>query len=222
MVRIHRSKLLNAPYNPRKIDDRAKSKLKTNLEKIGLIQPVTWNLTTGNIVSGHKRMELIDAIEGTPDYELDVAQVELDEKQEKAQNIFMNNPEAQGQFDIPELEKMFAVENVDAVAAGFEIADLYHLFGTAPGIQDAKAMEQFSDKIKAAQDQMDSVSGVTNVRNESEFYFAAVFANDAECNEAIKILGLQENRYVDGRYLLNLLRKAIPDAKGEEQERKPK
>jgi ParB-like chromosome segregation protein Spo0J len=50
-----RSKIHNAPYNPRFITDEAKRKLKGSIKRNGLLAPPTWNIRTGNIVGGHQR-----------------------------------------------------------------------------------------------------------------------------------------------------------------------
>src|SRR4051812_18566168 len=81
--RVHRRDLKNAPYNPRKIDEHARKKLKAIVKRDGLIQTLTWNKRTGNLVGGHQRISLIDELEGTDDYFLDVAAIDVDLKKEK-------------------------------------------------------------------------------------------------------------------------------------------
>ena len=61
--RWNRVDIENAPYNPRTIDEYAKRKLRDNLKRVGLLQPIVVNRTTGNIVSGHQRLAVMDAIE---------------------------------------------------------------------------------------------------------------------------------------------------------------
>jgi hypothetical protein len=108
-----RSALKGAPYNPRKIDPKSMKALKENIKKVGYLSGITANRVTGNIVAGHQRVEAMDALmlsenKGkTLDYSLTVAVVELDEITEKSQNVFMNNPDVQGNFDITSLMKMF-------------------------------------------------------------------------------------------------------------------
>src|ERR1035437_804054 len=79
IVVLHRSKIKNAPYNPRKITDDAKKKIKKNLKERGLMTPPIWNEHTGNLVGGHQRLSVMDALEGKRDYSLRVAKVSLDE-----------------------------------------------------------------------------------------------------------------------------------------------
>jgi hypothetical protein len=98
---MRRGEIHGAEYNPRKISEAAKKKLKRFLKKHGLWCPLTLNSKTGNLISGHQRLEIMDSILG-PDYELTVAVGEVDETEEVKINLFMNNPSAQGEWD-PEL-----------------------------------------------------------------------------------------------------------------------
>lgn len=129
MRRLHRSELKAAPYNPRAMDGYARKKLKDNLSRVGLLMPLVWNEETGNLVAGHQRLVAMDAIEGGVDYELDVAVVKLSLRQEKEQNVFLNNPSVQGAFDLEALEKLVAdVENFSWDKAGFELMEVESTF----------------------------------------------------------------------------------------------
>lgn len=81
-----------------------------------MIETLVWNKTTGNLISGHQRLKILDKLEKGKDYLLTVAQVEMDEKTEKEQNIFMNNNRAQGYYDIELLKNI--VPDIDPFAAG--------------------------------------------------------------------------------------------------------
>jgi hypothetical protein len=87
VVEIHRSELVNAVYNPRKISDHEKSKLREVLKRHGLVAPITWNHRSKNIVGGHQRIGLLDDIAETSDYTLHVAVIDVDEAREKELNI---------------------------------------------------------------------------------------------------------------------------------------
>ena len=128
-IAIKRSEINFANYNPRKISDEAKKQLKANLKRIGLLGGVVWNKTTGNLVSGHQRVSVMDEVNryesGENDYELRVEVVEMDEKTEKEQNIFMNNRSVQGEFDTDMLENMLS--DIDYANAGLDDFDLQML-----------------------------------------------------------------------------------------------
>ena len=111
-IKIKRSQICLAEYNPRKITPEAKRKLKANLDKMGLMGGLVWNERTGNLVSGHQRIAILDAdnkynpktLEN--DYDVFVTKVDLDERQEKEQNIFFNNQSAMGFFDEDKLHEV--------------------------------------------------------------------------------------------------------------------
>src|ERR1039457_1856925 len=85
-----------ATYNPRTISDRAMGGLTNSMERFGVVQPIVWNKRTGNIVGGHQRYKVL--VE-KGEKEVDVVVVDVDEKEELALNITLNNPEIQGEFD---------------------------------------------------------------------------------------------------------------------------
>ena len=121
-VTINRQKIKNAPYNPRIISDENFNTLKRNLRKIGLLETLVWNKTTGNLVSGHQRLKILDMLEKRDDYDLTVAMVELDPKTEMEQNIFMNNKNAMGDWDRDLL--LGVVPKIDLKEAGFDEVDM--------------------------------------------------------------------------------------------------
>jgi hypothetical protein len=129
MGRIARSQILNAPYNPRVISDESREGLKKVLRHLGLLEPLVWNKRTGNLVSGHQRISLLDALEGTPDYSLDLAIVDLDEAQEREANVAFNNPAIQGVFDFDSLLKMGEFEGFNWEGAGINEMQRQMMFG---------------------------------------------------------------------------------------------
>jgi hypothetical protein len=61
-------------------------------------------------------------LEGRSDYDLTVAKVSLTEKEEMEQNIFMNNVNSQGDFDLDILKNL--INDIDIGNAGLEMQDL--------------------------------------------------------------------------------------------------
>lgn len=120
---VHRSQLLNAPYNPRTINDTQRKGLKKNLKKVGLLRPLVWNEATGHLVEGHQRIDILDELEGSPDYTLDVSVVTLTDKVEREQNVFLNATTFTGEFDLPKLKEMID-GGLDYSAAGLDLYDL--------------------------------------------------------------------------------------------------
>jgi len=131
IARWNRAQIKAAPYNPRVISLAAERKLKRNLKTLGLSCPIVVNQTTGNLVSGHQRLAALDALEGNSDYSLDVSVVKLTVKQEREQNLFMNNLAAQGDWDLAALASMLGDQDIklDVEATGFSEVDLETILG---------------------------------------------------------------------------------------------
>lgn len=125
---IRRSDINFADYNPRKITQEARKSLKANLKRVGLLGGIVWNEVTGNLVSGHQRISVIDEVNKynpdtkDNDYLIRVEVVHMDEKTEKEQNIFMNNRSVQGEFDSDMLKDM--LDGIDYSLAGLNDFDL--------------------------------------------------------------------------------------------------
>ena len=102
------AELTPAPYNPRKVlsaSDSPYRKLKQSLERFGLVEPLIWNASTGHLVSGHQRLNILKDLQSDA---VQVVVVQLTEAEEKALNIVLNNREAQGDWDMELLEKALA------------------------------------------------------------------------------------------------------------------
>jgi len=211
IVEINRKEIRNAPYNPRKISDKVRSKLKNNIKTIGLMSPITFNVRTGNIVSGHKRIEVLDTLEKNQDYKLKVAKVDLDEKTEKEQNIFMNNPEAQGEFDFQKLDEMLREDKVDFGSAGFELSTIYDIFGTDPLLQQPEQLEILSEDLRKTQNIYEGAKKQLNERDDWQFFLVTVFKSTEQKLAFIEnlkqkgIASTQDGKYINGQDLYNFI-----------------
>jgi len=105
---IELSKLNPAPYNPRQMTEEALARLDKSITKFGIVEPIIWNEKTGHIVGGHQRFKILQkkGIKKT-----EVVVVKLSPKDEKALNVMLNNPSAQGTFDLPILKDL--LESLD-------------------------------------------------------------------------------------------------------------
>ena len=138
---IRRSQINFAPYNPRKEDPEVVKKLKKNFKTVGYLGGIVWNRLSSYLVSGHKRVQTLDIIneyDGTPDtdYEIKIEAVELDDKTEREQNIFMNSPSAMGEFDMAKMKIL--VPEIDYKAAGLSDADM-NIYGIAIAQEEISA-----------------------------------------------------------------------------------
>lgn len=223
--RVHRSKIKNAPYNPRSIDDHARKKLHHNLKKKGLLDSLVWNKRTGNLVSGHQRLSILDDLSKTGEnYTLDFAVVDLSEKEEKEQNLFFNNPSTQGTYDVDLIGKMITEDKVDYFEAGFDDMDIQMMFdGTDYAVtmfDDDKAPKSVQDDLK----QLEEIQRMKRERkehrardqdaNDPEFYAVVVFPDRAAQGQFMERLGKDRNdRYVDGVRLHSSLEASAPRTK---------
>lgn len=93
-----------APYNPRKKlkpGDSEWEALNDSIEKFDLAVPLIINKTTGFLVSGHQRLEVLKA-RGAK--EAEVVFVEITPEKEKSLNIALNK--IQGEWDYEKLEEI--------------------------------------------------------------------------------------------------------------------
>ena len=113
-----------APYNPRKIEGENLAKLVHSLETYGQVENIILNKRTGNIVSGHQRIEAAKHA-GIP--RLTVLEIDITESKEKALNIALNNSRLQGEWDMPKLEivmhDIIQAPDIDIEDTGFDLED---------------------------------------------------------------------------------------------------
>lgn len=198
---IHRRELKNAEYNPRRISDEAKRKLRNNLKIRGLMGAPVWNPTTGNLVGGHQRVNQLDALEGTDNYMIRVLVVPMDEKTEKEQNIFLNNPLSQGEWDYEKLEEMFKTPDIEIDSTGFDMGEIYKLFGDSPVIQQPERLKELSEKLSASRAAIAEIKTRGNETDDIDFYLVAVFKSYEDRKAFTDAAGFADNRYVDGKRL---------------------
>lgn len=125
--KIPRSQIKRAEYNPRIIDEESLKKLTKDIREHGLVTPLVWNKRTGVLVSGHQRLVAMDKIHRKKDYEVPVAVIDVDEKEEKQLNVQMNNPSLQGSWDLGALADL----NADGISfddMGFNKADIDFMY----------------------------------------------------------------------------------------------
>jgi hypothetical protein len=204
---VHRGKINKAAYNPRQISDRNRT-LRKGVEAYGIVQPLVWNERTGNLVGGHQRLELIDAKEGTENYVLTVAVVNVDEKTEKELNVFL-----QGDWDLKALEKMLA-EDVNLENAGFSQSEIFQLFGDGSLKGGSEVTQLLAEQVRVTKERFEKIRDAKAKNLDSpHFYSLLIFRNDLEREEFCKAIGVEDNRYLNGSDLLEKLKAANVTAK---------
>lgn len=89
--RMEKMKLVDLPgheKNPRKVTREALAQLERQIKELGNIQPITFNVRTKKIISGHQRLKCLMKIGRI---ETEVWCVDLDETGEKKAIIALNN-----------------------------------------------------------------------------------------------------------------------------------
>jgi hypothetical protein len=203
---INRNKIKNAPYNPRKMTKEAREKLRKGLDAHGLVSPLTWNKRTGNLVSGHQRLSQIDQIEGTDDYTLTLAVIDVDEKQEKEINILLNNKAAQGDFDIDRLADM--LDDIDYANAGFDVDDIDDLLGDIDiDVMTDEDIEKRRERYEEGTAHRKRMQSASYRENNVEFYTNIVFPDKSKRAEFFAMLGIKDEMIIDGLRVMDQIRK---------------
>lgn len=200
MVEMHRSEIKFHPKNPRIITENAKNKLKAKIKDIGLLQPPILNKRTGYLVGGHQRISIMDSLEkykeGENDYQIDVAVVDLDEKKELEALVFLNNPGAQGGWELELLAEINLDNNIGFGDMGFDKLDVTMLFDgdsrfteIFPDTQEVKESKASLEEIKAVRkENMESMKE----KQKAGFYFVVVCADDKEKRELLKKMNIAD------------------------------
>ena len=123
--KIPAARLNPAAYNPRKDlkpGDREYEKLRRSIAEVGYVEPVIWNIQTGNVVGGHQRLKVLVDMGQT---EIDCVVVDLDLRREKALNVALNK--IQGDWDEEKLASLMAefdATDFDVSLTGFEAGEV--------------------------------------------------------------------------------------------------
>lgn len=190
---IHRSQIKNAEYNPRIMDKNAKARLKKDIREHGLVSAITYNKRTGNIVGGHQRLEQLDALEKSQDYELTVCVVDVDEQEEAKLNIILNNPSVQGEWDLEKLAQMTEDFGFTLQEAGFTDYDVDFMFDGDDRFSQLGNVEE-AEKVKGKLEDIKSArkEGMEKLkeRNNASFYAVIVFEDEKDRDEFYKSISV--------------------------------
>lgn len=130
IVKMRLDEMTPAPYNPREIDDQARRGLANSLSRFGMAGVIVWNERTGHVVGGHRRREALMEM-GVKEAFASV--VDLDEEQEKALNLTLNNPQIQGEWSENAGDLIEYVMREDSeLADALRFAELEESLGKSP------------------------------------------------------------------------------------------
>ena len=216
MGRMMRSQIKPHPDNPRHITPKAARRLRGKIREVGLIQPIIVNRLTSRLVGGHQRLANLDALEKYDtrtkenDYALDVSLCELTEMQEKEMLVFLNNPAAEGVFDVDLLADLMIEQGVGFEAMGFDQLDIDMLFDG-----DARFSALFEDdpEVQETKERLEAIKtaraeGVEAMqeRNSAEWYFVVVCRDEEEMKQIKNRLGVPvHEQMISGDAVLGVL-----------------
>ncbi len=195
---VARSEIKNAPYNPRQITPAAKKLLRESLETDGLVEPLIWNEVTGNLVGGHQRLDILDALIGSRegDYKLTVAVVQKTPAQEKILNVKLNNPSLQGTFEIGKMSELLMDADFSPLASGFSSFDWETEFGYRPEVmkgaveaqaaQNAPTEDADTTTAQPNNDQSEASAGESTAATDGIFNRPTAAPSARNATDAIK------------------------------------
>lgn len=142
--------IIPAEYNPRvtltETDFEYKA-LKASIDEFGLVVPLIVNVKTGNLVSGHQRLNVMlkNGVEET-----EVVTVNMEEEQEKALCIAMNK--VGGQWDygmLADIMEELRNSELDTTVTGFSSNEIAELLGelqdTAEDMPEVESVDKKED-----------------------------------------------------------------------------
>lgn len=191
---INRSEIKNAPYNPRIMDAKAKKRLRQNIAKHGLVAALTWNRRTGNLVGGHQRLEQLDSLEKDKDYELTVCVIDVDEREEAALNVQLNNPSMQGEWDFDKLANMTEEFDLDLKDdLGFTETDIDLMFegdDRFSQLFDTQESENIRGDLEAIKAVRKENAEKLKEKNSIMWYTVIVFENEEDRENFMKEISI--------------------------------
>lgn len=122
-----------APYNPRRMDDDAMQRLKRGIAEFGLVDPLIARREDGLLIGGHQRLRACTELGWTTVPVIYLSGV--DDQRAAALNVLLNNPHAQGEWDMSKLAELLSTldaEGFDASLTGFNDMELTELLTWTP------------------------------------------------------------------------------------------
>ena len=209
MQTIRRKDIKKAPYNPRLIDGENKKRLEKGIKKHGLVEPLVWNVRTGNLVSGHQRLSILDKLEKSKDYELDVSVIDVDEEEEKRINVQLNNASMQGAYDYDMLGEL-ALDLGDSLEdLGFSDFDAEIMFGASDRFQDlvpdSAAVETTKGELQEIKENRARMNEKYAKEQNADYYFVVVCKDQKEKDALLQEMSVPNTeQYVSAAQLKRL------------------
>ena len=211
---MKRSEIKPNPNNPRVISQPARKGLHRVLAKFGIVEPIVWNKRTGHVLGGHQRLSLRDEEAKGADYELTASVVDIQEDDEDALVIALNNPKIQGEYDTEKLTGALQRIPADKMAyTGFDKVDVRAILAIKADFHElpipdvtirASDPEAERKKIDSIKEDKKRNKSHGRDRDVGESYLVIVFESPAVMSEVQMMLGA-EDRYINGKDFLEFL-----------------
>jgi|SRR5579859_5796567 len=102
---------------------------------------------------------------------------------------------------------MFKDKTLDLDATGWDTADVYRLFGDSPFQERSEQIGQLAEGLRQARERYESIVANSKGRDSNDFYIVVVFRDGDDRDQFLTALGMDQNRFQDGRELRRLLTK---------------
>ena len=179
----------------------------------GLLPPLRGISARVILWGGHQRLEQLDSLEKNKDYELTVCVVDIDEREEAALNVQLNNPSMQGEWDLDKLAMMSEEFDLDlSDDLGFTETDIDFMFEGDERFsqlfetQEGENMRGDLEKVKAARKEGQER---LKERNNIDFYTVIVFENEADRKAFMQAISVPiSEKYITEEQLMRITKKA--------------
>lgn len=202
--KINRVDIKKAPYNPRQIDEKNLSNLKKYIKKKKLLMPsIIINKKTGNLISGHQRLSVLDSLSKGADYQLTAIYVNMSQKDEVEANVKLNSSNLSGDWDVEKLFNLgqefkidfekdlaFESEEIDLmfseldeyVNASFEEdKEVYTDYEESNKAKLKEAKEKYRERMK-----VENAEGDTIYSKDDNYTLTFIFKNNTEKEKFMK------------------------------------
>ena len=148
--------------NPRWMADDQREALEASLNKFGCVEPIIFNTRAERVVGGHQRI-LSSAAQGIE--ELPVREVDLNDDEEIALNIFLNK--VRGQWDYAKTASYLQKLSPDAIAAtGFSLSESNTLIQSF--LAETETLEEEAETQSANANLVNQLRNLTEEESQEE------------------------------------------------------
>jgi hypothetical protein len=148
--------------NPRWMADDQREALEASLNKFGCVEPIIFNTRCQRVVGGHQRI-LSSAAQGME--ELPVREVDLNDEEEIALNIFLNK--VRGQWDYAKTASYLQKLSPDAIAAtGFSLTESNTLIQSF--LTETETLEEEAETQSANANLVNQLRNLTEEESQEE------------------------------------------------------